>query len=98
MDSQPGKGLGPILLVDALQRVARANQVMAVYTVVVDALNTEAARFYAQFGSPPLPSQSLKRFLPMDAFLDTEDQLNTPPILLEPNGVCETSPTCRRGG
>ena len=62
-----GKGLGSILLVDALQRVAQASQVMAVYTVVVDALNAEAARFYAQFGFTPLPSQPLKLFLPMDS-------------------------------
>ena len=60
-----GKGLGSILLVDALQRVAQASQVMAVYTVVVDALNAEAARFYAQFGFTPLPSQPLKLFLPI---------------------------------
>ncbi len=62
-----GKGLGLILLVDALQRVAQARQVMAVYTVVVDALNAEAARFYVQFGFTPLPSQPLKLFLPMDS-------------------------------
>ncbi len=60
-----GKGLGSILLVDALQRVAQASQMMAVYTVVVDALNAEAARFYAQFGFTPLPSQPLKLFLPI---------------------------------
>lgn len=62
-----GKGLGSILLVDALQRVAQASQMMAVYTVVVDALNAEAARFYVQFGFTPLPSQPLKLFLPMDS-------------------------------
>lgn len=62
-----GKGLGSILLVDALQRVAQASQVMAVYTMVVDALNAEAVRFYAQFGFTPLPSQPLKLFLPMDS-------------------------------
>jgi GNAT superfamily N-acetyltransferase len=62
-----GKGLGSILLADALQRVTQASQVMAVYAVVVDALNDQAAMFYRQFGFIPLPSQPLKLFLPMDS-------------------------------
>jgi len=40
---------------------------MAVYAVVVDALNDRAADFYRQFGFIPLPSQPLKLFLPMDS-------------------------------
>lgn len=67
VESQQGKGLGSILLADALQRVAQASQVMAVYAVVVDALNDRAAEFYQQFGFIPLPSQPLKLFLPMDS-------------------------------
>lgn len=39
---------------------------MAVYAVVVDALNEQAAEFYQQFGFITLPSQPLKLFLPMD--------------------------------
>ncbi len=62
-----GKGLGSILLADALQRIAQASQVMAVYAVLVDALNDRAAEFYRQFGFIPLPSQPLKLFLPMDS-------------------------------
>ncbi len=67
VESRQGKGLGSILLADALQRVAQASQVMAVYAVVVDALNDRAAEFYQQFGFIPLPSQPLKLFLPMDS-------------------------------
>jgi hypothetical protein len=55
--------LGSILLADALQRVAQAGQVMAVYAVVVDALDERATKFYRQFGFIPLPSQPLKLFL-----------------------------------
>lgn len=62
-----GQGLGSILLADALQRIVQASQVMAVYAVVVDALDDRAAEFYQQFGFIPLPSQSLKLFLPMDS-------------------------------
>ncbi len=63
-----GKGLGSILLADALQRVSHASQVMAVYAVAVDALHEQAAKFYRQFGFIPLPSQPLKLFLPLDSF------------------------------
>lgn len=66
-ESHQCKGLGSILLADALQRIAQASQVMAVYAVVVDALNGQAAEFYRQFGFIRLPSQPLKLFLPMDS-------------------------------
>ena len=65
-ESRQGMGLGSILLADALQRIAQAGQVMAVYAVVVDALNDQAAKFYRQFGFISLPSHPLKLFLPMD--------------------------------
>jgi GNAT superfamily N-acetyltransferase len=64
--SYQGQGLGAVLIADALQRIALASQVMAVYAVMVDALNETAAEFYRQFGFIPLPSQPLKLFLPMD--------------------------------
>lgn len=66
-ESRQGMGLGSILLADALQRIAQAIQVMAVYAVVVDALNDQAAEFYRQFGFISLPSQPLKLFLPMES-------------------------------
>lgn len=66
-ESHQGMGLGSILLADALQRIAQASQVMAVYALVVDALNDQAAEFYRQFGFISLPSQPLKLFLPMDS-------------------------------
>ena len=66
-ESHQGQGLGSILLADALRRIVQAGQMMAVYAVVVDALNDRAAGFYQQFGFTPLPSQPLKLFLPMDS-------------------------------
>ena len=66
-ESRQRTGLGSILLADALQRIAQASQVMAVYAVVVDALNDQAAEFYQQFGFVHLPSQPLKLFLPMES-------------------------------
>lgn len=64
--SHQGQGVGSILLADALKRIGQASQVMAVYAVVVDALNDQAAAFYRQFGFTSLPSQPMKLFLPMD--------------------------------
>ena len=64
--SYQGQGFGAVLVADALQRIALASQLMAVYAVVVDALNANAAKFYRQFGFIQLPSQALKLFLPMD--------------------------------
>ncbi len=64
--SHQGKGLGSILLANALQRIAQASQVMTVYAIVVDALDDRAAEFYRQFGFIPLPRQPLKLFLPME--------------------------------
>jgi len=66
-ESHQGMGLGSILLADALQRIAQAGQVMAVYAVVVDALNDQAAKFYRQFGFIALPIQPLTLFLPKDS-------------------------------
>jgi GNAT superfamily N-acetyltransferase len=66
-ESHQGKGLGSILVADALQRIAQASQVMAVYAVVVDALHDRAAEFYEQFGFIPLPSQPLKLLLAFDS-------------------------------
>lgn len=42
--SHQGARLGSILIADALQRVAQANQILAVYSVVLDALNEGAAQ------------------------------------------------------
>lgn len=61
-----GQRLGTILLADALQRVEQASTVMAVYAIVVDALNPSAADFYQQFGFVIFPSQPLKLFLPLN--------------------------------
>lgn len=65
--SHQGLGIGSVLLADALQRIVQASQVMAVFAVIVDALNDRAAKFYRQFGFIPMPNQPLKLFLPMDS-------------------------------
>jgi predicted N-acetyltransferase YhbS len=71
--SQQRKGLGALLLADALKRIAQISHVMAVYAVIVDALDMRAAQYYQQFGFSPLPSQPLKLFLPVDSITDLFD-------------------------
>jgi len=60
-----GQRLGSILLADAVQRVEQASEVLAVYAIVVEALNPSVAGFYQDFGFVPFSSQPLKLFLPM---------------------------------
>jgi GNAT superfamily N-acetyltransferase len=48
-----GTGLGRSLLLDALQRVLRASDEIAVRAVTVDAVDERAASFYSAFGFQP---------------------------------------------
>jgi GNAT superfamily N-acetyltransferase len=48
-----GAGLGRSLLLDALQRVLRASDELAIRPVTVDALDERAASFYRAFGFEP---------------------------------------------
>ena len=57
--------LGSILLADAILHVEQASEVMAVYAIVVEALNPTVAEFYQQFGFIPFNDEPLKLFLPM---------------------------------
>lgn len=60
-----GTGLGEFLLMDALHRTLLATQVMAVYAMVVDARDANAARFYGKYGFTAFPSNTRRLFLPM---------------------------------
>jgi GNAT superfamily N-acetyltransferase len=56
---QQGAGLGAGMLLDALQRVIRASDAIAVRAIIVDAIDERAASFYRHFGfenSPLAPS------------------------------------------
>lgn len=50
-----GAGLGRSLLLDALQRVLRASEELAIRAVTVDAMGDNAAAFYRTFGFEPSP-------------------------------------------
>ena len=59
------KGVGKILLAEALQKVYYAGKTMAVYAIVVEALDTNAKKFYQKFGFITLTNKPLTLFLPM---------------------------------
>ena len=45
-----GRGLGDVLLKDALNRCLAVSEQLAIHAVIVDALNDRAKRFYQEFG------------------------------------------------
>jgi ribosomal protein S18 acetylase RimI-like enzyme len=74
--SYQGKGLGSVLLGDALMRTARAE--LRVFAMVVDAKDEAAQRFYERFGFTLLPGESRRLCLPIATALRG---LRLPPTL-----------------
>ena len=71
---QQGKGLGRILLVNAMQQCQRAGQILGVRLMLLDvaggASEAERARlhsFYASMGFRPLPGRPERLFLSLSA-------------------------------
>jgi ribosomal protein S18 acetylase RimI-like enzyme len=58
-----GRGLGGVLLVDALRRTLQAPS--AVYTLIVDAKNDDGVAFYQRYGFRTLASRTRGLFLPL---------------------------------
>ena len=73
-----GRGLGTSLLADALRRVARAGETVAVYAMVVDAKDEQAQAFYERFGFVRLPDAGRRLFLPMAAAARLPTEGETP--------------------
>jgi predicted N-acetyltransferase YhbS len=61
-DELQGRGLGEELLWDALSRCVRASDTAGARLVVVDAIDTRAAEFYARYGFRALPARPLRLF------------------------------------
>ncbi|TKG88364.1 GNAT family N-acetyltransferase [Puteibacter caeruleilacunae] len=59
-----GKGLGKVLLIDALKRCLDTSDTIGAFAVIVDPLDIEAERFYFKYGFMKL-QDSGKMFLPM---------------------------------
>ena len=59
-----GKGLGELLLVDALTRAQRIYQDAGGIGLFVDAIDERAASYYTRFGFEPTPDNPLLLFFP----------------------------------
>ena len=59
-----GEGVGEVLLADAVRRVVGAARSLAVFAIVVEAVDARAATFYRDFGFTPFPSRPLRLFMP----------------------------------
>lgn len=60
-----GRGLGGVLLRDALSRSLDLSEKLGIHAVVVDALDIEAKSFYEKFGFLPLTDDAMRLFLPL---------------------------------
>ncbi len=58
-----GKGVGKILLADAIKRTLAVSDEIAIYAIVVDAINSEAQRFYERFGFTCIGNENKRLFL-----------------------------------
>ena len=67
--SLQGQGLGTLMLADAVKRLIRASETLAVYALIVDAKNDRAKAFYESFGFHPFPATSHRLFLPLDPLI-----------------------------
>ncbi len=63
-----GQGLGKMLLADAIKRSLAVSDQIAIYAMVVDAININATGFYEQFGFTLLSADSPRLFLPLKSF------------------------------
>jgi len=59
-----GRGIGELLLADAVRRILFASESVAIFAIVVDAKNAAAAEFYRSFGFAPFPNRPQRLFLP----------------------------------
>jgi ribosomal protein S18 acetylase RimI-like enzyme len=58
-----GRGLGELLLADAIRRILGAARSLAVFAVVVDAKDEQAVGFYEGFGFRRFPNEPRRLFL-----------------------------------
>jgi len=62
--SAQGVGTGQMLLADAIKRTIAVSDDIAIYAMVVDAINQGAESFYKRYGFAPLAYGSGRLFLP----------------------------------
>lgn len=70
-----GKGIGELLVADAIQRILGAARTLAVFAVVVDAKDERAAAFYEGFGFRRFPRHPKRLFLPISTAIAALEKL-----------------------
>lgn len=63
---QQGRGLGEMLLLDAIRRILRASATVAVHAVIVDAQNARAQAFHERYGFRAFTGKPRRLFLPLE--------------------------------
>jgi GNAT superfamily N-acetyltransferase len=66
--SAQGKGIGKVLLSNAIKRTLAISSDIGIYAIVVDAINEQAESFYMQYGFAHLATESQRLFLPLKSF------------------------------
>ena len=64
---QQGKGIGGLLLVDALRRANVSSEALGLFAVEVLALDDTARAFYRRYGFAPMTDDPLHLYLPIKA-------------------------------
>lgn len=75
--SQQGKGIGTMLLAEALRKAVAAGEVAAARLIVVDAVDDGAAAFYERYGfirTPENPLRFYRRMKDVRASLDSSTE------------------------
>jgi GNAT superfamily N-acetyltransferase len=58
-----GKGIGGLLLADAIRRILGVGKTLAVFAIIVDAKDAGAVKFYKEFGFRSFPLHQNRLFL-----------------------------------
>jgi ribosomal protein S18 acetylase RimI-like enzyme len=61
-----GRGIGPSLLREAIQRAVQASQIAGLRGLIVHAIDDEAVSFYAKYGFQVFPAGTRTMFLPIE--------------------------------
>lgn len=64
-EQQKGRGLGELMLMDALRKSLDVSAQVASLAVIAEALDKKAASFYMKYGFQPFRQHPLKLYLPM---------------------------------
>ena len=66
--SSQGKGIGKVLLSNAIERTLAVSDDIAIYAIVVDAIHEQAESFYMKYGFAHLAAEGKRLFLSLKSF------------------------------